>query len=198
MKFVATGRGGVCVDEFELTNVQDRLDLPYSYPLSDQNYYQCKARCRSVGKRLLTHPEWVAACGKTVKETCNIYQPHPIIRRLEDPLPWIYQGHDCRKGSNAWGVCMKDPVLLKGLARNDEFSRCTSQHGIRHIVGNLGEWVEPMPGYTGQFDGGLYPQPKSSCQYRTVAHGPRYHDYSIGCRCGANPQDGWWGLDSVE
>lgn len=55
------------------------------------------------------------------------------------------------------------------------------------MVGNVGEWVsdlsEDAQHTYGRFNGGLFPQPKSSCSYATVAHAPEYRDYSIGCRC---------------
>ncbi|MBL8836480.1 MAG: hypothetical protein JNL66_09550, partial [Alphaproteobacteria bacterium] len=68
--------------------------------------------------------------------------------------------------------------------------RCVSSHGVRNMVGVLGQWVSdtyPSPsgsGARGQFNGGLYPQPQSSCNYTTIAHPTDYTDYSIGCRCG--------------
>ena len=93
-----------------------------------------------------------------------------------------------------WGACLSDLKLNDlglGLARNKEFKDCVSRFGAKHMIGNLGEWVSDLHKYKGEtrgrFNGGLYPQKKSSCRYTTIAHGPRYRDYSIGCRCGKPP-----------
>ena len=76
---------------------------------------------------------------------------------------------------------MNDPSLnsyKKGLARNKGFSKCVSKYGVYNMVGNLGEWVagswlNRSKERVARFNGGLYPQNKSSCKYTTVAHGPK-------------------------
>jgi formylglycine-generating enzyme required for sulfatase activity len=56
------------------------------------------------------------------------------------------------------------------------------------MVGNLHEWVdEPQA----TFRGGYYLDTRingDGCEYRTVAHGADYHDYSTGFRCCADAQ----------
>ena len=90
---------------------------------------------------------------------------------------------------------MNDPALNrlpKSLTRNKGYSKCVSNYGIYNMVGNLGEWVEGVwknkkREQVARFNGGLYPQRKSSCSYTTIAHGPDYMDYSTGCRCARDP-----------
>lgn len=183
----------LCVDRFELTMARPPWDD--DKPLTNQNYYSCEKHCKSWGKRLLTHKEWQVACEGTIPQKCNIHRTHPIIRKLTSRVPWIFAGHNCRHYRKAWGLCMQDPSLnelVDSLAVNQQFPDCVSKYGVRHMVGNLGEWVADLhhrkKQLRGRFNGGLYPQPKSSCNYTTIAHGPRYRDYSIGCRCAQKPK----------
>jgi hypothetical protein len=161
----------------------------------------CQAWCQARGRRLPTNNEWMVACEGTQPSQC--LRPtisHPILNRLRSPHAWVYNDVDCKIGSNAWRSCMSDLRLNDrvrdpqngatiGLPTAAETRRCISQYGVRNMVGVLGQWVvdtyaSPAGGGTrGQFNGGLYPQPASSCNYTTVAHPADYTDYSIGCRC---------------
>jgi formylglycine-generating enzyme required for sulfatase activity len=162
---------------------------------------QCQAWCQARGRRLPTNNEWMVACEGTQPAHC--LRPaisHPIMHRLRSPRPWIYNEVDCKVGTNAWRSCMSDLRLNDrardpqsgatiGLPTAAETRACVSRWGVRNMVGVLGQWVVdtyPSPaggGTRGQFNGGLYPQPASSCNYTTVAHPADYTDYSIGCRC---------------
>jgi len=188
-----------CVDRFEYSAVSESQEE--SLPSAGLNYYQCHRFCRGKGKRMLRHSEWVLACQGTRPETCNKFRDHPVLRRASQRPVWYYQGKDCRKARNMWGDCMKDLRLnnmRNTLARNGQFEKCKSKFGARHMIGNLGEWVQDIRydrrgRKMGRFNGGLYPQQKSSCTYTTIAHKPDYRDYSIGCRCARSlPFDQGW------
>jgi hypothetical protein len=163
---------------------------------------ECQAWCQARGRRLPTNNEWMVACEGTQPAQC--LRPtisHPILHRLRNPRRWVYNDVDCKVGSNAWRSCMSDLRLNDrlrdpqsgatiGLPTAAETRRCVSQYGVRNMVGVLGQWVVDTyaspaggGGTRGQFNGGLYPQPASSCNYTTVAHPADYTDYSIGCRC---------------
>lgn len=180
----------LCVDRYEFTSGSITGKL-LKQPDSSLNYYQCKFLCKVQGKRLLNNLEWLEACEGSDPRKCNIFQAHPIMRLKSSTKPWIYRDKDCKRDKYTWGVCMNDPkinMLPRSLGKNGEFQGCVSKYGIYNMVGNLGEWIDNNH-YRGnilfgQFNGGLYPQPKSSCAYKTIAHGPKYRDYSIGCRCG--------------
>ncbi|MFK7824589.1 MAG: hypothetical protein AB8G05_10550 [Oligoflexales bacterium] len=77
--------------------------------------------------------------------------------------------------------------MANSLASNSLFEQCVSKHGVVNMVGNLGEWVSDVRLVKGRkfgrFNGGLYAQKKSSCEYTTTAHSVDYRDYSLGCRC---------------
>jgi formylglycine-generating enzyme required for sulfatase activity len=172
----------VCVDRFELYESQSLKPVGY------MNRASCEDACKAQGKRLLKNKEWLLACEGTKPKACNIFRQSPVVRMYRAPEPWIFMGVDCKQGENRWTLtCMNDPRLnemAEGLAVPGEFKDCVSRFGVYDMVGNLGEWVDEP---NGVFNGGLYPMPRSSCQYTTTAHGPGYSDYSIGCRCGMTP-----------
>jgi formylglycine-generating enzyme required for sulfatase activity len=157
---------------------------------------QCETMCAAQGRRLLTNNEFLAACEGTQAHRCLPERGvHPVMARLHSPRPWIYNGIDCKAGNNAWGPCINDPTLNQDVgdllnlvtpaAGGGARSSCASDYGVRDMVGVLGQWVSDTYHGRGQFNGGLYSQPRSSCNYTTVAHNTEYTDYSIGCRCGA-------------
>lgn len=193
----------VCSPNWQVNICMDR-DLrrePNGRFMGSVGRLQCQAWCQSRGRRLPTNNEWMVACEGTRPQQC--LRPaisHPILHRLRNTRHWVYNDVDCKVGSNAWRSCMSDLRLNDrvrdprsgatiGLPTATETRACVSQYGVRNMVGVLGQWVVdtyPSPagnGTRGQFNGGLYPQPASSCNYTTVAHPSDYTDYSIGCRC---------------
>ena len=182
-------RVDICVDRYEYT-ISTSLDLEDSKPVAGVNYYECKSLCSKKGRRMLRHHEWLAACIGTEAKYCNKYRAHPVLRRLASNQPWKFGRANCKNKRHTWGSCLQDKSLNSmpnSLAKNGEFEDCVSNYGLRHMIGNLGEWVSDLRKRRGKvfgrFNGGLYPQKKSSCEYTTIAHGPSYKDYSIGCRC---------------
>ena len=180
----------VCVDKYETTLASKTSKAK---PAGNFDFYSCKNLCVSKGKRLLTHLEWSTACEGTRPSSCNIFKPHPVLRKKYKRTPWTFKNINCKKGNNAWKECLRDPEINKlsdTVVANDSKNGCRSKYGIYHMVGNLGEWVDDnhyrQGTMRGRFNGGLYPQAKSSCSYTTTAHSPNYRDYSIGCRCGKN------------
>ena len=177
----------VCVDKFEITKTKKRR-----MPTGNFSYYTCQKTCQQRGKRLLTHLEWKTACLGTNPQKCNINRDHPVLRKQAKRSSWYFKKVNCKKGNNAWKECLKDPSLNKQSAtlEANKKSGCKSKYGVYNMVGNLGEWVDDnrrrRGQYSGRFNGGLYPQKKSSCSYSTTSHHPSYADYSIGCRCGKN------------
>lgn len=177
----------ICVDKYEASFGNGNHKRK---PLANQNYYSCRKTCSSLGKRLLTHKEWKLSCVGTQPNKCNKYRNHPVYRKLASKKPWFYKSINCKKNNNYWKECLKDPKLNRlaaGLAKNNEFRQCVSHFGVLNMVGNLGEWVDDvrMQGGRrfGRFNGGLYPQKRSSCNYTTTSHRLDYKDYSLGCRC---------------
>ncbi len=184
----STETKATCVDRYEYSGESQKLAT--AYPKSRLNYYDCRAICTMHGKRLATSLEWQKACKGTDPKHCNIFRRHPIVRKQQDKKPWVFQGKNCKDPRYSWGICLNDPSInqqTESLGFNEEFSACRSHIGAVNMIGNLGEWVEDKMIRSGQvvgrFNGGLYPQIKSSCNYTTIAHSHNYRDYSTGCRC---------------
>ncbi len=198
-----------CVDRWEdslveiLPNGEERPFSPFqvvgkhvvravSVPHVDPQGYisetQAKEACARSGKRLCKPAEWRQACmgpqhttfgygSVRVKHRCNDSGDSPMLSvlhmRVDKPWTWTL------------GV-MNDPRLNQApdtLSRTGSHEKCTNGYGVYDMVGNLHEWVDDPKG---SFQGGYYLDTHingDGCNYRTVAHAPRYHDYSTGFRC---------------
>jgi formylglycine-generating enzyme required for sulfatase activity len=125
-------------------------------------------------------------------------KPHLLPKLFgEDTRLWKYEQFN-------------SPELLAApehLARSGANAGCAGAYGIYDLVGNLHEWVagtvtdelmetlekddverEKQPWHVGNgiFVGGFFSTTNEhgpGCLYTTVAHEPRYHDYSTGFRC---------------
>lgn len=153
--------------------------------------------CENSGKRLCTATEWLAAC----QGPHNFTYPYGNTYHSG----WCNEGRPTNPVNDLFGphasfneTEMNDPrldTLPHTLATGGAFPRCVSDYGCYDMHGNAHEWVStPAPGsggLRGEFRGGFFVDAKINgpgCHYVTVAHAPRYHDYSIGSRCCAGLQ----------
>jgi formylglycine-generating enzyme len=174
---------------------------------------EAASACELAGKRLCTVTEWYSAC-RGEKDTqfpygpsyekgaCNVGKGHLLsILHGKDPRKWKYEEFN-------------DPELHRRpgfIADTGAYGECVSSAGVFDLVGNLHEWVsdrvEPgiaeklplTPGVKsrvhanvgkGIFMGGFFSttnQHGEGCSFVTMAHEPRYHDYSTGFRCCRDP-----------
>jgi len=158
---------------------------------------QSAAACAEAGKRLCTMDEFAFACsgGDPVANDypyggherrpgyCNEGKGSAMVRLFgKDPSTWTDDAFN-------------DPRLNQlggGLAKSGDYPRCVSPFGVHDCVGNLHEWGSDAPDARGlaRFRGGFYGDAEINghgCKYVTRAHGPKYHDYSTGFRCCADP-----------
>jgi formylglycine-generating enzyme required for sulfatase activity len=164
--------------------------------------------CENAGKRLCSVTEWFDACRGPERTTypygerfekgrCNVGQKHVLARLYgKNPMSWTYDSFN-------------DPELIKQgyLAPAGDFEECASGYGTHDMVGNLHEWVadrvdNSLPNKIpltppirrsvrikrgfGIFMGGFFStgsQHGRGCEFTTIAHEPKYHDYSTGFRC---------------
>jgi formylglycine-generating enzyme required for sulfatase activity len=148
---------------------------------------EAEAACAAAKKRLCTSDEWVRACrGRrpTRYPYGDEHKPGQCNDRARvSPVVKLYGALE--EGAFAFGP-MNDPRLNQvpgTLARTAAHARCTNGYGVFDMVGNLHEWVADE---SGVFRGGYFldvHQNGEGCAYKTVAHGPEYHDYSTGFRC---------------
>lgn len=157
----------ICVDRYEYT-ITSSADLEASKPVAGVNYYECKSLCAKKGRRMLSHHEWLVACTGTEAKNCNKYRAHPVIRRLATNQPWKFGRANCKNKRFTWGSCLQDislNSLPNSLAKNGEFEECVSNYGLKHMIGNLGEWVVDLRKRKGKlfgrFNGGAFTHKKN-------------------------------------
>jgi sulfatase modifying factor 1 len=175
---------------------------------------EAASACQNAGKRLCTLSEWYRACrgehdtlypygAKYVRGRCNVGKPHLLsMLHGSDPNAWSYE------------AAFNDPELDRRpgfLADTGEYSGCSTSAGVFDLVGNLHEWVadrvddtiaQKMPLRSGirarvsrnhgkgVFMGGFFSttdEHGNGCEFVTMAHEPKYHDYSTGFRCCKSP-----------
>jgi formylglycine-generating enzyme required for sulfatase activity len=175
---------------------------------------EAASACQNASKRLCTLSEWYRACrgehdtlypygAKYIRGRCNVGKPHLLsMLHGSDPLAWSYE-----TGFN-------DPELDRRpgfLAETGVYQGCVTSAGVFDLVGNLHEWVadrvdasiaQKMPLKAGMrarlgqnvgkgvFMGGFFSTTNEhgdGCEFVTMAHEPRYHDYSTGFRCCKDP-----------
>ncbi|MBK8251782.1 MAG: SUMF1/EgtB/PvdO family nonheme iron enzyme [Polyangiaceae bacterium] len=151
---------------------------------------QAENACKNGGKRLCTDEEWLSAC-KGKKPTTYPYGDDYKAGRCNDSGVSSFNHYYGQDGGPApqsaftWAN-MNDERLnqLKGtVAPAGQFSKCKNSYKVYDMVGNLHEWTAAT---TGTFRGGYYLDTKingEGCNYKTTAHGAKYHDYSTGFRC---------------
>lgn len=171
---------------------------------------EAEAACENAGKRLCSVQEWYSACRGAANTTypygavyepgrCNVGKPHLLTQFFGDnPRAWKYDEH------------FNDPRLdqLDGFLEATGYrTGCVSSYGVYDMVGNLHEWVgdrvdrslaakiplqdgirRRLRANTGKgvFMGGFFSTTSEhgrGCDFVTIAHEAKYHDYSTGFRC---------------
>ena len=201
--------GRFCIDRYEaslvevLPNGEERPFSPFETPknrhvraVSRPNVYPqgyisatlAERACAASGKRLCRVDEWQKACrgpenrkygygDEREPGRCNDKGRNPVVALFG----WRYDA-----------TTMNQPKLnqLPGtLAKTGEHADCSNENGVYDMVGNLHEWVADPNGtfYGGYYQDGASGGHGEGCDYHTTAHEARYHDYSTGFRCCADP-----------
>jgi len=161
---------------------------PSVYPQGYISSTQASQACAASGKRLCSVAEWQKACRGPENKAYGYGAAREAGRcndRGKNPVVTFF-------GNRYDASTMNRPELnqLEGtLAKTGEHEGCSNGYGVFDMVGNLHEWVaDPR----GTFYGGYYQDVASvghgeGCGYVTKAHEARYHDYSTGFRCCADP-----------
>ena len=169
-----------------------------------------QAACKAAGKRLCSREEWMRGCrgpkgwtfpygNRRKAKACNSSKDHLLQQMFgSNPKKWSYND------------VFNNPKLAQEpgyLAVTGFFPECMSADVAFDMVGNLHEWVsdsvgedvleklgaekverntQPWQVGNGMFMGGFFSttdQHGPGCFFTTIAHEPRYHDYSTGFRC---------------
>lgn len=172
------------------------------------------AACRNAGKRLCSVREWYTACRGSKRQTypygpayqpgrCNSAKPHLLGRWFgNNARAWTYDNFNNPKLDQEPGF----------LSPTGEYRECTNSFGTFDMVGNLHEWVADrvdseladevhlVDGVRaaiarnvghGIFMGGFFSttaEQGPGCDFLTLGHEPKYHDYSTGFRCCKNAE----------
>jgi hypothetical protein len=205
-----------CVDRYEGTLLEilddgtQRVHTPYEPPEDGHHYRarsiagvipqayvsaeQAQDACKAVGKRLCQPIEWRAACAGNEGYTWG-YGPSRVAGKCNDagtpPLQILYPPTGPKWPG--WGMAELNDAranqLENTLAKTGDYAGCINDLGVHDMVGNLHEWTADP---NGTFQGGYYLDVTvngEGCAYRTTAHHFRYHDYSTGFRCCADPNN---------
>ena len=202
--------GKYCIDQYEagvveITGKETKAHSPYKavdglkvkaiskkgvIPQAHISKEQAETACKNAGKRLCTDEEWNTAC-KGKKPTTYPYGDDRKAGRCNDAGVSSFNHYYGQEGGPApqsaftWAN-MNDERLnqLKGtVAKTGSFAKCKNSYQVYDMVGNLHEWTAAS---NGTFRGGYYLDTKingEGCNYKTTAHGAKYHDYSTGFRC---------------
>ena len=164
-----------CIDRYEYPNV------PGERPVVMKTWYEAKATCESMGKRLCGESEWTLACEgqehlpypyglERDASACNIDKPHPDVNEKALANPRTRDAEVAR-------LDQRDP---SGFRDN-----CVSPYGVRDMTGNVDEWVVNESGrpYQSGLKGGYWGPVRTRCRPMTVAHNEKFQFYQIGFRC---------------
>jgi hypothetical protein len=180
-----------------------------AFPQGYISRVESAAACEGAGKRLCSRAEWTRACkgkkgfrypygNKGRSGACNTGKLHLLEKFFG-------------RSRNAWTYeVFNDPKLDVEpgfLAESGAYPTCQSDEGVFDMVGNLHEWVsdkvaddileilekdqverkkQPWKVGNGIFMGGFFSttiEHGPGCMFITIAHEPKYHDYSTGFRC---------------
>ncbi len=170
-----------CMDRYEWPNQAGAT------PVVMKTWYEAKAACGGIGKRLCTDGEWTLACEgaerrpypygyKRDATACNIDHDHvlPDEKALSSPDPKKRDAEVAR--------------LWRGEASGSR-GRCVSPFGVHDMTGNVDEWVVNEKGKPHQsaLKGGYWSRVRGRCRPITDGHDEFFFYYQIGFRCCSDP-----------
>jgi formylglycine-generating enzyme len=176
-----TSKKHFCMDRYEWPNKAGEN------PVVMKTWYEAKASCEGIGKRLCTDSEWTVACEGQERlpypygydrnsEACNIDKPHPDVN--EKAL-----------GSNDPKVREAEAKRLWQGEPSGSRASCVSPYGVHDMTGNVDEWVVNEGGtisanpFKSGLKGGYWGPVRDRCRPMTTVHGPDFSFYQIGFRC---------------
>jgi sulfatase modifying factor 1 len=166
-----------CIDRYEWPN--RRGEVP---PVS-LTWYDAKASCASIGKRLCQDDEWTLACEghehlpypygyARNSEACNTDRTY----RTPDNQLYIWPP------TRAAEVVRLDQREPSGARES-----CVSPYGVYDMAGNVDEWVtnetQRCKPFCSGLKGGAWTPVRNRCRPMTTGHEEKFHYYQVGFRC---------------
>lgn len=155
------------------------------------SWFEAKALCEGVGKRLCRRSEWILACEGP--------------KRLPYPWGFVRQPSPCNIDRSV--VEADANAIADARTRDDEIARlwqadpigshpnCVSSFGVYDLAGNVDEWTDnaaddPTTDRVSTLNGGYWGPVRNTCRLTTKSHGPTFTFYQVGFRCCADTRDG--------
>ncbi|RYE85049.1 MAG: hypothetical protein EOO75_17405, partial [Myxococcales bacterium] len=174
-----------CIDRHEWPN---RVGEP---PRVYVDWFEAKAQCASVGKRLCRRTEWVFACEGE--------------KRL--PYSWGFTRQPSPCNIDRAVIDFDIDALVDPAARDEELDRlwqgdpigshpdCQSAWGAFDLNGNVDEWTDdqadnPSSPHISTLNGAYWGKVRATCRVATTSHGPTFQFYQVGFRCCDETHDG--------
>jgi len=174
-----------CIDKYEWPNRVGEAPKVYV------SWFEAKASCEGVGKRLCRRSEWILACEGP--------------KRL--PYPWGFVRHPSPCNIDRAVVEVDVNALTDPRTRDEELARlwqadpigshpnCVSSFGVYDLSGNVDEWTDnqaddPGTDKISTLNGGYWGPVRNTCRLTTSSHGPTFTFYQVGFRCCADTHDG--------
>jgi len=178
----------ICIDRFEWPNKYGQKPLlglsGVREPYEEDQITNIEELCQSVGKRVCTAEEWVAACSGPD------HQKYPFGDKLPKYTPGEYTGlcnYDKKyRPVNEHKVFLRDPEEMQRLDQSEPAGSrksCRSPTGAWDMMGNAEEWVKCKHGVEGWCLASRFWAEPRSCQALVRSHSPRWHYYGVGGRC---------------
>jgi hypothetical protein len=174
-----------CIDKYEWPNRVGENPMVYV------DWFEAKALCQSVGKRLCRRSEWMLACEGP--------------KRM--PYPWGFERQPSPCNVDRATLDFDVYAMMKDETREEELSRlwqadrigthpdCVSAYGAYDMSGNVDEWTDnqaddPGTAYVSTLNGGYWGPVRNTCRLVTKSHGPTFKFYQVGFRCCGDTADG--------
>lgn len=169
--------GPFTIDAFE-ASIEDgkARSVPGVAPARGVTWYEAKAACEAVGKRLCTEGEWLSACSGTVA--------------VDDDGDGVYSKDDLEGRQHVYGEHYREGWCADGRKKGEgadlltgNHPRCVTPEGVYDLEGVMKEWVGVTPDRAALKGGSYYSGTSARCAYYLDGESPETQDESIGFRC---------------
>ncbi|GMV13092.1 MAG: hypothetical protein KJ015_01315 [Myxococcales bacterium] len=152
-----------CMDRSEYVKPGESL------PANDQSWTDGDRTCRSLGKRMCLESEYNFACeGEEMR-----------------PYPYGFKRDASACNADHFDVVTPEGKLRDMRVTADEYPRCESPFGIKHLAGNLEEFVsiDNSTPVRPAMKGAYWQPSRNFCRAAQTAHDRYYHGTETGFRC---------------
>ena len=180
----------VCIDKFEWPNIpgeKPMLGISGIAELRDEEkgiVMNAEKLCQSVGKRVCSAKEWIAACEGSQ------HNKYPFREDLPKYTPGDNTGlcnYDKKyRAVHEYKVFIRDEQEMNYLDQSEPAGSrkdCVSQNGAWDMMGNAEEWVRCKNGNEGWCLASRFWAEPRSCKALVTSHSPRWHYYNSSHRC---------------